>query len=252
VVDETVRVIYRPTITLRVAIAATLAMWSILFAYLVGYTSPPFVVILLLFLPVLLLAWVLYMTNTGVSWEIDSIAFRKLIGDRLVDEIPLRDVASVMSFGNPAEQAAILRIFDRAGKERTKLVTGPAVGFEDVRVIYETLASRTTDFGSEVANPFGWKAASHTATEYRTKGERVSLLPHFATSLIATGLLTLATGTYAGRILPVQYGIGIAILGAAAFGASHLIRRRHQKRPSRAPVETTATVDGGDIDNERT
>ena len=228
------RVIYKPPKLLRLAITASFGAWSILFAYLVGYTDPPFAAVLLLLLPLLALAATHSLTNKGVTWEIDPTFFRKRIGDRLLSEIPVGNIGSLLVIGTPDGSVAHLGVLDRSGIEQVRLVPGPAINLQELRIIYEGLAYYLEPYGIEGSNPFGWRPELSTREEVQAEGQHERISPHFSAALIVAGVLILITGAYFGRPVPIQYGVGITLLGVTALGIG-LLTRKKRKQSSDSP-----------------
>lgn len=215
-----VRVIYRAPLILRFGAAATLAGWTFLFAYLVAFTNPPVLVALLLFIPALLLAWVSSFTSKAVVWEVDERVYRKSMGTRVLDELPLGEIQGLSVDSSPPDRVAILRIKDHAGQERIRIVTGPSLNLDGLRVLYEALAFYCQAHGVRAANPLGWTPLAPVSAGVRTRGEPVRLIPHLSLALVLSGLTVLFTGGVAGTPVSWPYGVALIAVGGGVYARS--------------------------------
>lgn len=192
------------------------------------YTGPPLAAVLLLVLPLLLMAWDLSLLTREVSWEVSDTHFRKAIGEKVVAEVPWRQAKLVMARGDLMDRMAVFSIADKNGKERLNAVPGVGLSFDDVQALYQAAAYYGEAFGIEAWNNLGWEPAAPTVPERRGISEKISVLPHVSVTLIVSGLLIFATGSYLARTSSADIGLGLVAIGGLWLGGSYFVRRHRR------------------------
>lgn len=227
-----VQVVYRVPRIFRAGLLGTLVLWILLLTYVVVDTNPPVVVSVIFVLPALLLAWIYSFVSRGVSWEVDPYGFKKSFGARVVAQAPWTQIATISAHGSRKAQVARLSIVDTQGRRVLGLVPGPAVGYEDVRTLYESAAYFSKAAGITAQNNLGWGSSEPQVYEKQAAPHRERIIPHVSVAMVTSGILILITGTIGDKLTPAAFGVVLAIAGVLLFGGTTAVNRSLLRSPT--------------------
>ena len=207
-----------------------LFLWTILYAYLLGYTKPPILAAVLLFLPFVALGWTVSASGRPVAWEVDEVGFWRSRGKtrRLLVEWPR--VTELLAHGRPGSPNAALVLRVKAPASTIRIVAGAGISLDALRTLYEASAFHLRRYGVRIQNPFGWSDTLPLVATKVTRGPKVDWAFHIGASLVLGGLVLLP-GAVGQSVMETAIALATSILGGVVLVLSRVRARKHVPPP---------------------
>lgn len=213
-------------------ILVVMAAWVMLYAYLVAYTAPPWIVSAVLLLPILALGWTLAIARRRSVWEANETGLWKRHGteSRLLAE--WGHVVALEAGGRPGSPNVSLVIRTTKPNGKIRLLAGSGINRDGVRTLYEASAYYLKRRGIEGSNPFGWRNLLPLVAKKPTTGADVNWTFHAGLDLILGGAIALPESIQqtveAQALVAGVMGLGGALL---LLGIGRMRRRAGAREP---------------------